>query len=293
MRDVFVHPQLEALGIDHDQPDVVWRRAVEDAGQHGVQADRLAGAGGPGDEQVRHRRHVGDEGLAVDRLAERDRELRRRSTIGLGFEQLAQRNLLAEVVGHLDADGGLAGQPIDQDRLGLKREAQVVGEAGNLAVLHARIGLELERRDDRARMNLDHAALDRELAALFFQQPRTLHQLALVDLSLGLRRVEERQRRQGEPAHPAFHGSSRRGVDLVERQRWGHHARRSRPDGAMAGGLNGLTTARRCGWRLDLRVRPRGPRQPARAPSARRVLLRRRHGHQPPMPRRSSSCASR
>ena len=34
VRDVLVHPELEPLRIDHDQPHVVGRRAVEDAGEH-------------------------------------------------------------------------------------------------------------------------------------------------------------------------------------------------------------------------------------------------------------------
>ena len=119
VRDVLVHPELEPLRVDHDQPHVVGRRAVEDAGQHRVQADRLARAGRAGDQQVRHRREVGDVRLAVDRLAERERQLRRRSPIGLGLEQLAQRDLLARRVRDLDADGGLAGDAVDQHRLGL------------------------------------------------------------------------------------------------------------------------------------------------------------------------------
>jgi hypothetical protein len=39
VRNVFVHPELQPLGIDHDHPDVVRGRAVEDAGEHRVQAD--------------------------------------------------------------------------------------------------------------------------------------------------------------------------------------------------------------------------------------------------------------
>ena len=56
VRDVLVHPELEPLGVDHDHPHIVRRRAVEDAREHAVDADRLAGAGRAGDEQVRHRR---------------------------------------------------------------------------------------------------------------------------------------------------------------------------------------------------------------------------------------------
>ena len=56
---------------------------------------------------------------------------------------------------NLDADRGLARDAIDQHRLGLHREAQVVGEAGDAAVLHAGVGLELVGRDDRAGVDLD------------------------------------------------------------------------------------------------------------------------------------------
>ena len=138
VRDVLVHPELEALRVDHDQPHVVRRRAEEDAREHRVDADRLAGAGRPGDQQVRHRRQVADERLAVDGLAERERQLRLRALVGVGLEQLAQRDLLAVRIRNLDADRRLAGDAIDQHRLGLHRQAEVVGEAGDLAVLHAR-----------------------------------------------------------------------------------------------------------------------------------------------------------
>ena len=62
----------------------------------------------------------------------------RRPLVGVRLEHLAQRDLLARVVGNLDADGGLAGDAIDEDRVGLHRQAEVVGEPGDLRVLHAR-----------------------------------------------------------------------------------------------------------------------------------------------------------
>ena len=113
-------------------------------------------------------------------------------------------------VRNLDADGGLAGQPIDEHRFGLHRQAEVVGEAGDLAVLHARVGLELVGGDDRARVDLHDRALDRELAALLLEVPRAVHQLALVDLALGPRRIEQRQRRQGEAAELPLDRRARR-----------------------------------------------------------------------------------
>ena len=96
MGNVLVHSELQALGVDHDQPHIVRRRAVEDAGQHRVDADRFAGAGRAGNQQVRHRRQIGDVRLAVDRLAESQRQLRGGSPIELGLEQFAQRDLFAD-----------------------------------------------------------------------------------------------------------------------------------------------------------------------------------------------------
>jgi hypothetical protein len=84
-------------------------------------------------------------------------------------------------VGDLDPHGRLAGDAVDEDRLGLHREAQVVGKAGDLAVLHAGVGLELVRRHHRARVDLHDGPLDRELPAFLLEQARALHQLALVD----------------------------------------------------------------------------------------------------------------
>ena len=188
--DVVVHPELEPLGVDHDQPHIVGRRAIEDACQHAVDRDGFAGACRARDEQVRHRREVGRVRFTVNRLAERDGQLGRGSAVRLGLEHLAQRDLLAGAVRNLDADGRLAGNAVDEHRLGLHRETEIVGEPGDLRVLHAGVRLELEGGDDRAGVNLDDGSLDGELAALFLEQPRAIHELALVDLAFGLRRVE-------------------------------------------------------------------------------------------------------
>ena len=72
-------------------------------------------------------------------------------------------------------------------------------------------------------MNLRDLALDGELAALLLELPRRVHQLALVDLALGLRRVEQRRRRQRERALPALRRRLQR-LGLGQRQR-----RRLRP----------------------------------------------------------------
>ena len=154
MRDVLIHAELETLRVDHDQPHVIRRRAEENARHHRVDADGFTRAGRSRDEQVRHRRKVGDEWLAVDGLAERHSQLRCCARVRLGLQKLAQRDLFPNRIWDLNANGRFAGNAIDQHRFRLHRETQIVGEVRDAAVLHAGIGLELVRRDHGTRMDL-------------------------------------------------------------------------------------------------------------------------------------------
>src|SRR5439155_16448067 len=79
-----------------------------------------------------------------------------------GFDDFTQRDRLALVVRDLDADGGLAGNALDQDGFGLQGQAQIFGEANNPAVLDAGFRLEFERGYDRAGVDLRDASLDVE-----------------------------------------------------------------------------------------------------------------------------------
>ena len=72
MRQRVVNLHLDHLGIDHDEAKLLRGEAVEHAGDDGIDADALAGAGGAGDEAVRHLREIGDDRVAVNVLAERD-----------------------------------------------------------------------------------------------------------------------------------------------------------------------------------------------------------------------------
>ena len=76
MRQRVVDLHLDDLRIDHDEAQILRREPVEDAGDDRVDADAFARAGGAGDEPVRHRGEIGDDRLAVDVLAERDRDFR-------------------------------------------------------------------------------------------------------------------------------------------------------------------------------------------------------------------------
>ena len=67
-------------------------------------------------------------------------------------------------------------------------------------------------------MDLRDLAFDGELAALLLELPRRVHQLALVDLALGLGGVEQRRRRQRERAVRALRRRLER-LGLGQRQR--------------------------------------------------------------------------
>jgi hypothetical protein len=69
VRDALVVVELDLLGVDEHELHLVRRGLQQDAREHPVDARRLAGAGGAGDEQVRHLGEVGADGLAGDVLA--------------------------------------------------------------------------------------------------------------------------------------------------------------------------------------------------------------------------------
>ena len=179
MRHAFVVAQLQPLGIDQDQPHLVGRRLVEDRHDEGVDGHALARAGRAGNEQVRHGVQVGGDDAAVDVFAQRQRELRLGAEKFLRLDHLAQPDGFALVVRHLDADGRLAGHALDEDALGAQRQAEIVAQAGDAAVLDAGFGLELEGRDHRAGIDLHDLAAHVELAALFGQHLRQVLQLEL------------------------------------------------------------------------------------------------------------------
>ena len=157
VREVVVDLQLDHLGVDHDEAQVLRRAAVEERDDDRVDADRLALAGRAGDERVRHLGEVLDDGLVGDAVhAEHDGELHRGLGPGLGLDDLAQEDVLAALVRDLDADGALArdGRE-DAHGLGLEVHGDVVREVGDLLHAHARGGLDLVTGDGRALLDAD------------------------------------------------------------------------------------------------------------------------------------------
>ncbi len=124
----------------------------------------------------------------------------------LRFDHFAQPDGLALVVRNLDADRRLARHALDEDALGAQGEAEIVGEAGDAAVLDAGFGLELEGRDHGAGIDLHHRAAHVELAALFAQHLRQVLQLIFIDGAVLVGAVQQRGRRQFEAAGQPRHG---------------------------------------------------------------------------------------
>ena len=74
VRKAVVLAELDSFRVDEDEADLVGRRPHEDRGDDRVDAGRLAGPGGAGDEQVRHLGEVHHHRAAGDVPAEGDLE---------------------------------------------------------------------------------------------------------------------------------------------------------------------------------------------------------------------------
>ncbi len=180
--DVLEERELEPLGVDEDDLDLLRRGLVEEAGDQGVEGDALARAGRAGDEQVGHDGQVGHDDAAVDVLAQGEGQLGGRVLEIRRLDDVAELDDLALVVGDLDAQGGLAGDALDADRLRLQGQGQVLGPALDLRDLDARGREVLVGRDDRSGVVLADLALDAELLELLLDAPFLVEELGLADL---------------------------------------------------------------------------------------------------------------
>ena len=160
---VLVGLHLHDLGIDHDEAHLLGREAVEEAGDDGVDADRLTGTGGPGDEEVRHGGEVADDGLPVDVLPEGERDLGLRRGEGVVLEELAEGHGDLVRVRDLDPDGVAPGDGCeDVDGLGAGGAGDVGLQRGDAAHAKALTRVDLVAGDGRAFRDVAGADLDPE-----------------------------------------------------------------------------------------------------------------------------------
>jgi len=136
MGDALIHGQLDALGVHHQEAHLFRGGLEEDAEDHGVEADALAAARSPGDEEVGHLGQVGDHRGAHDVFAQGQGQAGGGLLIGPLRQNLSEGHHLALGVGHLDAQDPLAGhRRHDADGQGLQGQGQVVGQPSDLADL--------------------------------------------------------------------------------------------------------------------------------------------------------------
>jgi len=199
MRNSFVHGQFQHLGVDHDELAALRRQAVEQRQDHGVDANRLAGAGGAGNQHVRHAGEIGEHRLAADILAECQRQIEARLLEGFRGQHLAQVDRLALGVWQFDADGIAALHHGDAGRDGAHRAGDIVSQADDARRLDARCRFELIKCNDRTRTHLDDLALDAEIVQHPFEHAGILLQRFVREISrladtLGF--GKQRQRRE-------------------------------------------------------------------------------------------------
>ena len=198
VRDVLVNRELDHLGVDHDHPELVRPQPVEEREDHGVDGDRLARAGGAGDEQMRHAGEIDDDGGAADVLAQGQRQAGAAAGEDGGFQELAQIDGGTAVVRQLDADHVAAGDDGDADGEGTQAARDVVGEADHAGSAGAWGGLQLVEGDDRAGLGVRDLAADAEIVEHRLQLARDLVQHLLGERGLrhvadGGQEVEARQ----------------------------------------------------------------------------------------------------
>ena len=100
MRQPVVAGELHALGVDHDQANVLGTPAHEQRGDDGIDHHRLTRTGRTGDKQVRHLGQVGDDGSALGIASDGELE---RTALDIG-QNIAEVDVLTRAVGNLDAD---------------------------------------------------------------------------------------------------------------------------------------------------------------------------------------------
>ena len=191
MRDRLVVVQLDPLRVDQDHLDLVRRGVQQDRDEHGVERAGLTGAGGAGDQHVRHLGEVGVHVVAADVLAEPDGQ-----GAAAGRERaldVAERHEVRRRVRNLDADGLLAGDRGEDADVGRGEcVGEVVLEGRDLADLGAGGELDLVARDARTRHGADHAALHTK--ALERLDERLAHAVERALLHLGGLRAAEHAR---------------------------------------------------------------------------------------------------
>ncbi len=175
--------ELDPLGVDQDHADLFGCRAHENAGQHRVDAARLARSGLARHKEVGHVGQVDHDRPSGDVATETHFERVNGGGRLLGHEQIADGDQGAVDVRNLDADRLFARDRREDSHIGCgHRIRDVLLETRDAGDLHAGSQLVLEHRDRRADPDTDEAGLDVVLAERSFEALATFANLDFVDV---------------------------------------------------------------------------------------------------------------
>ncbi len=206
VREPLVLAHLDLLGVDQDQAHVVGRGAHQQRRDDAVDAARLTGARGAGDQQVRRGGEVEEHRFAGDVLTDRHLERVGRLDRFGRRQQVAECHELTLAVRDLDADRRAAGDRSEDAHVGGRhRVRDVLLQARDASDLDARAELELVPRDRRADGHPDERGLDTVRRQRLLEHPSPGLDLLAVD-GLLARAVEERHRRQDPLPDPGTVG---------------------------------------------------------------------------------------
>ncbi len=161
MGKAVVVAELDPLRVHEDEAGLVRRGPHEDGGDHRVDAGRLARAGRPGDQEVRHLGEVHHHRAAGDVTSEGDLQGMRGTLRLERLQHAAERDELPVPVRHLDADRRAARDRGEDAHVGRRHGiGDVLRERGHAGHLHAGAELQLETGDRRPDREADEVGLD-------------------------------------------------------------------------------------------------------------------------------------
>ena len=194
--DLGIERELDHLGVDHHELELRGVLAVEQRGDDGVQPHGLTLSRGARHQQVRHLGQVEHVILVLDRTADHHRELGLRLLETQRTHGGVHRHHLLVAVGHLDADGSLAGdRGDDADTQRLEALGDVVFEPLDLRDLDALRLHDLIERHGGADRGLDTLDGDAEIAERILDLGLVLENLLVAHFRVGNIVFEQRHGR--------------------------------------------------------------------------------------------------
>ena len=181
MRQRVVNLHLDHLRVDHDQPQILRREAVEDTREDGVNAHALTRSRRPSHQPVRHGCKVCDDRVPVHILAQRDRDAPFRVHELLALQQLPQRHLLLLRIRDLDAHRVFPrNRRKDVDALRPRRPCDVALVAGDPVHPHTLRRIHFIARDRRAFRDVPTRHRDAKLRQRLDDQPLNPQQFLVI-----------------------------------------------------------------------------------------------------------------